>query len=170
MFLVGLLIAFWTFADSWSNKQKEKLVVKVFFCTQPRAAEDATSQQINAVRAKLDGDSRVKSYEFITKARALEMMREKQPEMVRGPGLESPAGLLHRHPGQGRVHEGDRTGVQPSAGGGREGDVRGEDGQPHPQGGARDQGKLPPRGHHPDHRLGDADREHDPPVDLRAAA
>ena len=33
MFLVGLLIAFWTFADSWSNKQKEKLVVKVFFCT-----------------------------------------------------------------------------------------------------------------------------------------
>ena len=25
MFLVGLLIAFWTFADSWSDKQKEKL-------------------------------------------------------------------------------------------------------------------------------------------------
>ena len=43
----------------------------------------ATSQQINVVRAKLDSDSRVKSGEFIPKARALELMRERQPEMVR---------------------------------------------------------------------------------------
>ena len=83
MFLVGLLIAFWTFADSWSNAQKEKLVVKVFFCTQSSCGREATSQQINAVRAKLDGDSRVKSYVFITKAEALELMRERQPEMTR---------------------------------------------------------------------------------------
>ena len=83
MFLVGLLIAFWTFADSWSNAQKEKLVVKVFFCTQSSCSREATSQQINVVRAKLDSDSRVKSYEFIPKARALELMRERQPEMVR---------------------------------------------------------------------------------------
>jgi cell division transport system permease protein len=84
MFLVGLLIAFWTFADSWSNKQKEKLVVKVFFCTSDSCQTEATSAQINAVRVKLDSDPRVKSYRFVSKAEALNIMRKKQPEMVKG--------------------------------------------------------------------------------------
>jgi cell division transport system permease protein len=82
MFLVGLLIAFWTFADSWSNKQKEKLVVKVFFCTLDTCEREATSSQINAVRAKLESDSRVKSYVFVTKQEALEIMEKEQPAMV----------------------------------------------------------------------------------------
>jgi cell division transport system permease protein len=82
MFLVGLLIAFWTFADSWSNKQKEKLVVKVFFCTQDTCEREATSAQINAVRAQLDSDSRVKRYEFVSKQKALEIMKKQQPAMV----------------------------------------------------------------------------------------
>jgi cell division transport system permease protein len=84
MFLVGLLIAFWTFADSWSNKQKEKLVVKVFFCTRDTCEQEATTSQINAVRAKLDTDSRIKSYRFIPKAEALLIMKKQQPEMVEG--------------------------------------------------------------------------------------
>jgi cell division transport system permease protein len=84
MFLVGLLIAFWTFADSWSNKQKQKLVVKVFFCTQDSCAQEATSTQINAVRAKLDEDSRIKRYRFVPKAEALVMMTKEQPAMVKG--------------------------------------------------------------------------------------
>jgi cell division transport system permease protein len=82
MFLVGLLIAFWTFADSWSNKQKEKLVVKVFFCTQDTCEREATSSQINAVRAKLDSDPRVKSYQFVSKQEALKIMEKEQPAMV----------------------------------------------------------------------------------------
>jgi cell division transport system permease protein len=84
MFLVGLLIAFWTFADSWSNKQKEKLVVKVFFCTQDTCEREATSAEINAVRAKLDSDSRVKDSDFVSKSEALEIMKKQQPEMVAG--------------------------------------------------------------------------------------
>ena len=84
MFLVGLLIAFWTFADSWSEKQKEKLVVKVFFCTADSCQTEATPAQINAVRVKLDSDSRVKSYRFVSKAEALEIMTRQQPEMVKG--------------------------------------------------------------------------------------
>jgi cell division transport system permease protein len=84
MFLVGLLIAFWTFADSWSNKQKEKLVVKVFFCTQDTCEREATSSQINAVRVKLDSDSRVKRSEFVSKQKAIEIMKKQQPEMVQG--------------------------------------------------------------------------------------
>jgi cell division transport system permease protein len=82
MFLVGLLIAFWTFADSWSNKQKEKLVVKVFFCTQDTCEREATSSQINAVRVKLDSDSQVKSYVFVSKREALEIMKKQQPAMT----------------------------------------------------------------------------------------
>jgi cell division transport system permease protein len=84
MFLVGLLIAFWTFADSWSNKQKEKLVVKVFFCTRDSCDREATTSEINTVRAKLAADSRVKTYTFISKAEALEIMKKQQPEMVDG--------------------------------------------------------------------------------------
>jgi cell division transport system permease protein len=82
MFLVGLLIAFWTFADSWSNKQKEKLVVKVFFCTADSCDREATGAEINATRTKLDGDPRVKSYRFVPKAEALKIMKQQQPEMV----------------------------------------------------------------------------------------
>jgi cell division transport system permease protein len=84
MFLVGLLIAFWTFADSWSNEQKEKLVVKVFFCTQDTCEQEASSSQINAVRAKLAGDSRVKSYHLVSKREALEIMKKQHPELVEG--------------------------------------------------------------------------------------
>jgi cell division transport system permease protein len=84
MFLVGLLIAFWTFADSWSDKQKEKLVVKVFFCTADSCDREASGAEINAVRAKLEGDQRVKSYKFVSKAEALDIMRKQQPEMVKG--------------------------------------------------------------------------------------
>jgi cell division transport system permease protein len=85
MFLVGLLIAFWTFADSWSNKQKEKLVVKVFFCTPSSkgCADEATPAQIDAVRVQLEGDPRVKSVNFVSKAEALEKMKKSQPEMVK---------------------------------------------------------------------------------------
>ena len=84
MFLVGLLIAFWTFADSWSNQQKEKLVVKVFFCTADSCDQEATPAQINAVRAKLDADTaRIKSSRFVSKAEALELMTKQQPEMVK---------------------------------------------------------------------------------------
>jgi cell division transport system permease protein len=83
MFLVGLLIAFWTFADSWSDKQKDKLVVKVFFCTADSCGEEATPAQINAVSAKLDGDPRVKRYSWVSKQEALVKMRKEQPEMTR---------------------------------------------------------------------------------------
>ena len=79
MFLVGLLIAFWTFADSWSNEQKEKLVVKVFFCTQDTCEQEATASQINAVRAKLDSDSRVKSYRVRLEARGARDHEEAAP-------------------------------------------------------------------------------------------
>ena len=38
MFLVGLLIAFGSWARSWSEHTKDKLVVKTFFCTESTCA------------------------------------------------------------------------------------------------------------------------------------
>jgi cell division transport system permease protein len=84
MFLVGLLIAFWTFADSWSNKQKSKLVVKVFMCT-PNAkgcTREATSSEINSVNQTLLADSRVKKVRFVSKEEGLRQMRKEHPEIV----------------------------------------------------------------------------------------
>jgi cell division transport system permease protein len=83
MFLVGLLIAFWTFADSWSNQQKSKLVVKVFMCTPVACEREATSSEINSVNQTLLADSRrVKKVRFVSKQEGLRQMRKEHPEIV----------------------------------------------------------------------------------------
>src|SRR5436190_6468579 len=88
MFLVGLLIAFGTFASSWSKHEKGKLLEKVYFCAaatpNPRCkTRDATAKQINAVRAKLEANPLVKDVKFVSKADALKQMRKRAPELVR---------------------------------------------------------------------------------------
>ena len=85
MFLVGLLIAFWTFADSWSNQQKGKLVVKVYMCTKDSCPQgvEATAAQINAVNQQLLADSRVKKVRFVSKEEGLAQMRKDHPELVK---------------------------------------------------------------------------------------
>ena len=50
MFLLGLLIALGSSAQDFGEKQKEKLLVKVYFCTESTCAKAATAPQINAVR------------------------------------------------------------------------------------------------------------------------
>lgn len=82
MFLVGLLIAFWTFADSWSNKQKEKLVVKVFMCTDQTCPKPVTPAQINAMRVRLESDSRVSHVTFVPKEEAVRIMQKREPAML----------------------------------------------------------------------------------------
>jgi cell division transport system permease protein len=82
MFLVGLLLAFWTFADSWSNEQKGKLVVKVFMCTKDTCAREATSAQINSVNQTLLADPRVKKVDFVSKEEGLRRMKKEHPEIV----------------------------------------------------------------------------------------
>jgi cell division transport system permease protein len=81
MFLLGLFIAFATYAHSWSDHVKDELVVKVFF------DRDATPKQVEAVRFKLDSDSQVKSFTFISPAEALKRMREDRPDLF---GTELP--------------------------------------------------------------------------------
>ena len=75
MFLLGLFIAFATYANSWSNHVKDELVVKVFF------DRETAAQNVEAVRVKLESDSRVKEIEFVSADKALESMRKTRPDL-----------------------------------------------------------------------------------------
>jgi cell division transport system permease protein len=77
MFLLGLFIAFATYAHSWSDHVKDGLVVKVFF------DRDVAPAQVEAVRIKLESDNRVKSdgVSFISAEQALQEMRKKRPDL-----------------------------------------------------------------------------------------
>jgi cell division transport system permease protein len=84
MFLVGVLIAFGTFARSWSEDKKSELLVEVFYCTESTCDQAATPQQINAVRRRLVSSDLVRDVDFIPKTEALETMRESHPDIVSG--------------------------------------------------------------------------------------
>lgn len=76
MFLLGLFIALGSWVVSWSDHVKRELLVKVFY------VQDAKESQINAVRAQLEADPRVKSVTFISAEKALERMKQKFPELT----------------------------------------------------------------------------------------
>jgi cell division transport system permease protein len=82
MFLVGLLIAFGTWARSWSDHTKDKLVVKTFFCTEATCDRPATGKHIEAVRIKLESNPQVRTVDFVGKEEALARMRKQNPELV----------------------------------------------------------------------------------------
>ncbi|MGH3082486.1 MAG: permease-like cell division protein FtsX [Gaiellaceae bacterium] len=75
MFLLGLFIAFATYAHSWSDHVKDELVVKVFF------DRETAPRNVEAVRMKLESDGRVKEIKFVSADKALENMRETRPDL-----------------------------------------------------------------------------------------
>ena len=83
MFLVGLLIGLGTWARSWSEHAKGQLDINVYLCTPQNCKADVTNQQKNAVRVLLQNDPRVASVDYIPKERAIEIMRKKQPDLVK---------------------------------------------------------------------------------------
>ena len=76
MFLLGLSIALGSWVLSWSDHVKSELQVKVFF------VDGVSPKQVNAVSRDLAGDSRVKEYQFVSKAEALRKMKKKYPELT----------------------------------------------------------------------------------------
>jgi cell division transport system permease protein len=88
MFLLGVLIALGTWVVSWSNHVKKEVIVKVYFCVEPRCSQEATAAEINAVAAKLDSDPKIKSYKFISREEALKTMRKQNPALFEA-GLTS---------------------------------------------------------------------------------
>ena len=89
MFLLGLFIALGTWVISWTDHVKKDLVVNVYFCTDLTCGQEATPQQINAVRAQLANNPDVDSIDFISKEEALEEMEKRFPDL---------AGNLARNP------------------------------------------------------------------------
>ena len=82
MFLLGLFIALGTWVLSWTNDVKRQLVVDVYFCTENTCKNEATRAQIDAVRARLVSMPEVEDVKFVSKQDALELMRERHPELV----------------------------------------------------------------------------------------
>jgi cell division transport system permease protein len=89
MFLLGLFIALGTWVISWTDHVKKDLVVNVYFCTDLTCGQEATPQQIDAVRAQLANNPDVDSIDFISKEEALEEMEKRFPDL---------AGNLARNP------------------------------------------------------------------------
>jgi cell division transport system permease protein len=82
MFLLGLFIAFGTWVVSWSDHVKRELVVHVYYCTNDTCAKDATQQQMDAVARVATSSPLVKDAVFVSKEKALQLMRQKHPEEV----------------------------------------------------------------------------------------
>ena len=84
MFLLGLVVALGSSAADFGEKQKEKLLVKVYFCTESTCPKPATQPQINAVRQELAGELNplIDEFHFVSKAEGLERMRKLNPEIV----------------------------------------------------------------------------------------
>jgi cell division transport system permease protein len=81
MFLLGLFIAFATYARSWSDHVKDELVVKVFF------DRGVDPKHVEAVRVKLDSDPRVQNFEFVSAEEGLRIMRKQRPDLFGPTGL-----------------------------------------------------------------------------------
>ena len=79
MFLLGLFIALGTWVISWTDHVKKDLVVNVYFCTNLTCGQEASDQQIEAVRAQLAANPDVKEIDFVSKEEALEDMEERFP-------------------------------------------------------------------------------------------
>jgi cell division transport system permease protein len=82
MFLLGLFIVLGTWLLSWTGNVKKDIVVNVYFCTQGQCGEEVNEKQIEGVRTQLASNPNVESFEFITKDKALEQMKERYPELT----------------------------------------------------------------------------------------
>jgi cell division transport system permease protein len=80
MFLLGLLIALGTWVVSWSDHVKNQLEVKVYF------TDGVHAGQVNAVGSylrTLRADGQVSKYRFLSRAEALEIMKKRNPDLVK---------------------------------------------------------------------------------------
>ena len=102
MFLVGLLIGLGTWARSWSEHAKGKLDINVYLCTANECGHtEVTTQQKNKVRVLLQSDPRVASVEYISKEQALEIMKRKQPDLVKNIATNPLPDAFKVHPKRG---------------------------------------------------------------------
>src|SRR5437870_7391384 len=82
MFLLGLFVALWSWAHSYDHQLKNQLAVRVYFCTSATCPKDATRANETAVATRLNGDSRIKRVEYVSKQEALRLMKQREPKAV----------------------------------------------------------------------------------------
>jgi cell division transport system permease protein len=84
MFLVGLLIGLGTWARSWAEHAKGQLDVNVYLCTDTTCPHAVTVAEKNAVRVRLQNDSRVgpEGVKYVSKEQGLAEMKRKSPDLV----------------------------------------------------------------------------------------
>jgi cell division transport system permease protein len=78
MFLIGVFIGLGTWLVSWSDDKKRELAVHVYI------ADAATGKQVDRLRVALESDPRVRpgGIAFVSKQRALDIMRKRNPELT----------------------------------------------------------------------------------------
>ena len=82
MFLLGLLIAFGTWAISWSNHVKRELVVQIDFKVSGDKGGEATHVQEDAVARRLQVNPLVKTFKFVSKEQALVQMERTEKQLI----------------------------------------------------------------------------------------
>ncbi|MBA2474826.1 MAG: ABC transporter permease [Actinobacteria bacterium] len=82
MFLLGLFIALGTWVVSWTDDQKDKLLVKAYLCTELTCAKEADRAQIAVVQRTILRLPQVASADFISKDEALRIQRKRTPQLV----------------------------------------------------------------------------------------
>ena len=170
MALVGMLVGFGTYARSWTDKTKRELVVHVYFCTDQTCPTGgyANGKQMERVRVKLASNPQVKSVRFVSKEHALKQMKEEHPDLVKNVPTNPLPDAFEVTPVKGEYVDRIAASLKPTPAGVEQVTLREEDGAQDPRRRAPDRGALPGRGAHPPARVDASDREHDPPVDLRA--
>jgi cell division transport system permease protein len=78
VFLIGVFIGLGTWLVSWSDDKKRELAVHVFI------KDEATQKQIDRLRIAIESNEDVKpgGVTYISKAKALEIMRKRSPELT----------------------------------------------------------------------------------------
>ena len=106
MFLVGLLIGFGSWARSWSDHIKDKLLVKVFFCTESTCAKPATEKQIDAIASSSSRTRRFGRRRRLRHQGAGARADEEDaiPDLVEDLAFNPLPDAFEVHAGQGRVH------------------------------------------------------------------
>jgi cell division transport system permease protein len=86
MFLLGLFIALFSWVNSWTDHVRKDVLVKVFFERSP----DATTAQINAVKARIETFPETKTVVFVSKEDAIKRMEAKYPELFKAGLVDNP--------------------------------------------------------------------------------
>jgi cell division transport system permease protein len=77
MFLLGLFIALFSWVNSWTDHVRKDVIVKVFL------VQNASTQQINDVKAKIQSFPETKNVVFVSKDDALAQMKKKYPDLTK---------------------------------------------------------------------------------------